>query len=69
MTADRIALVVWHTVPCSNEQRASWTYHPTRAAAAAAAPADGQPISIVDTARKPWVRYPERHNEKRGEHL
>jgi hypothetical protein len=49
-----IALVVWHLPTL----RAAWTYHRTRAAAAAAAPVDGSPFSVVDTARKPWIVRP-----------
>lgn len=44
-----IALVVWR------ELLATWTYHRTRQAAAALAPTDA-PYSIVDVARKPWIR-------------
>jgi hypothetical protein len=36
--------------------RATWTYHPSRRAAAALAPADA-PCTIVDIARKPWIHY------------
>jgi hypothetical protein len=46
-----IALVVWRP----REYWASWTFHQTRAEAAAHAPTDA-PYSIVDVARKPWIQ-------------
>jgi hypothetical protein len=47
-----IALVVWR-----DDLAASWTYHPTRAAAAKLAPRDA-PYTIVDVAREPWIAHP-----------
>jgi hypothetical protein len=49
-----IALVVW----APPGLQASWTYHATRDAAAALAPRDGTPFSIVDITRKPWIQHP-----------
>jgi hypothetical protein len=49
-----IALIVW-----TRDLRAVWTYYATPAAAARYAPQDA-PFTIVDTARRPWRRYPER---------
>jgi hypothetical protein len=49
-----IALVVW----APRSLYASWTFHPSRQAAAALAPGDGTPYSVVDIARKPWIHLP-----------
>jgi hypothetical protein len=50
------ALITWRDLP-HHAAEAQWTFHPTRAAARAAAPA-GEPWSVVDTSRQPWVRWP-----------
>jgi hypothetical protein len=52
-----IALVVWGTDERPALLRASWTYRRSRAAAAKLAPTDGTPFSIVDVARKPWIKH------------
>jgi hypothetical protein len=43
-----IALVTWQ----GRAMRASWTFHPSHAHAAALAPADGTPYTIVDVAQR-----------------
>jgi hypothetical protein len=52
-----IALVLWGIDERPALLRASWTYHRTRADAAKLAPDDGTPFSIVDVARKPWIKH------------
>jgi hypothetical protein len=52
-------LVIWHRRPgVLGEIHASWTFHCTRAVAAALAPRDGTPYTVVDVARKPWKQHP-----------
>jgi hypothetical protein len=48
-----VALVVW----ASQNLHATWTYHHTHADAAAQAPDDGTPYTIVDINRKPWISH------------
>jgi hypothetical protein len=50
-------LVVWRAKHPAAEFHASWTFHRSRAVAAALAPADA-PFSIVDVGRKPWIVHP-----------
>jgi hypothetical protein len=50
------ALITWRDLP-HHAAEAQWTFHPTRAAARAAAPA-GEPWTVVDIARAPWIEWP-----------
>jgi hypothetical protein len=56
-----IALVVWRFD--GRDFRASWSYHRTPREASAQAPADA-PFTVVDIARKPWIRH---HTPGRGQ--
>jgi hypothetical protein len=47
-----VALIIW-----SEDLLASWTYHRTHEAAVALAPTDA-PWTVVDVARKPWIKHP-----------
>jgi hypothetical protein len=51
-------LVIWRAKHPAAEFHASWTFHRSRAVAAALAPADGTPYTVVDVARKPWKQHP-----------
>jgi len=51
------ALVVWGIDDRPALLRAAWSFHRSRAAAAKLAPDDGTPFSIVDVARKPWIKH------------
>jgi hypothetical protein len=50
------ALITWRDVP-HHAPEAGWTFHPTRAAAEAAAPV-GVPWTVVDITRAPWIEFP-----------
>jgi hypothetical protein len=52
-----VALVVWRPTPGRGDLVASWTFHRSYADAAAQAPDDGTAFTVVDIARKPWVRH------------
>jgi hypothetical protein len=49
--APGIALVIW----AARNLHATWSYHASHADAAAQAPGDGTPYTIVDINRKPWI--------------
>lgn len=62
-----IALITWRWNRHDPTPRPSWLWFATRERAAAVAPRDGWPFTIVDAARRPWVRYPERPNERHAD--
>jgi hypothetical protein len=54
-----VALITWAWTKRDPTPRASWRWFSTRERAAAAAPTDGQPVTIVDVAVKPWRNLPD----------
>jgi hypothetical protein len=56
-----IALIVWRKDPRRGSRdafHACWTFHRSRTVAAAFAPRDSSPYSIIDITRKPWKTHP-----------